>query len=215
MHPESDQAPDPRGHPETTATRTPPTPSSCGDPQPSSCLHVCSCDAAPPGGRGPLLLPGEAPREPPLLCRPLHLPGAAVSMGRERAGAGEGKSLPPWPWGCTVGTCASLCSGVFSDGNFTYIVEPREMSRSQEPPQVSPSRSPLTPQLRTCASPWLVPKAVAPPPLVTSALLPSSVTPALVPSLCALSSNVPSVPQVTSHQAPVSFAPISQGAPRS
>lgn len=44
-----------------------------------------------------------------------------------------------------MGTCDSLCSGVFSDGNFTYIVEPREMSRSQEPPQVSPSWSPDTP----------------------------------------------------------------------
>ena len=35
----------------------------------------------------------------------------------------------------------SLRSGVFSDGNFTYIVEPREMARPQEPPQVSPSQS--------------------------------------------------------------------------
>lgn len=108
----------------------------------------------------------------------------------------------------------SLCSGVFSDGNFTYIVEPREMARPQDPPQVSPSWSPLTAcYARTpCGlSQWLS----LPPPLVTSAFLPSSVTPALVPSPCALSSNVPSVPQVTSHRAPVSFAPISQGAPRS
>lgn len=52
------------------------------------------------------------------------------------------------------------------------------------------------------------------PPLVTSASLPSSVTPALVPSPCVPSSNVPSVPQVTFHWAPVSFAPISHGAPQ-
>lgn len=54
----------------------------------------------------------------------------------------------------------SLCSGVFSDGNFTYIVEPREMARPQEPPQVSPSRSPLTACYARTSS-WLVPMAVA------------------------------------------------------
>lgn len=62
------------------------------------------------------------------------MPGGEGVEGRE-----EPLSLA---WGCMVGTCASLCSGVFSDGNFTYIVEPREMARSLEPPQVSPSRSP-------------------------------------------------------------------------
>lgn len=33
----------------------------------------------------------------------------------------------------------SHCSGVFSDGNFTYIVEPREMAGPWENAQVSPS----------------------------------------------------------------------------
>ena len=33
----------------------------------------------------------------------------------------------------------SHCSGVFSDGNFTYIVEPREMAGPRENAQVSPS----------------------------------------------------------------------------
>lgn len=51
-------------------------------------------------------------------------------------------------------------------------------------------------------------------PAVTSASLPW-VTPALGPAFCAPISNVPSVPQVTSPWAPVSFAPVSQGAPRS
>lgn len=32
----------------------------------------------------------------------------------------------------------SHCSGVFSDGNFTYIVEPREMAGPRENAQVSP-----------------------------------------------------------------------------
>ncbi|XP_025773197.1 disintegrin and metalloproteinase domain-containing protein 11 [Puma concolor] len=36
-----------------------------------------------------------------------------------------------------LSTCQGL-HGVFSDGNFTYIVEPREMARPREPPQYEP-----------------------------------------------------------------------------
>lgn len=85
-----------------------------------------------------------------------------MSTGR---GGRRGKSLRPWPGDAGGDLRLSLCSGVFSDGNFTYIVEPREMARPQEPPQVSPSRSPLTALLRThtllacpngcrCLLPW-------------------------------------------------------------
>lgn len=54
-----------------------------------------------------------------------------------------GTSLQPGP-GDGGEPRFSCCSGVFSDGNFTYIVEPREMAGPREPPQVSPSRSPLS-----------------------------------------------------------------------
>lgn len=64
---------------------------------------------------------------------------------------------------------ACLHSGVFSDGNFTYTVEPRVLVESQEVPQVGPPTA-LSPQL--CLQP-----------LVTSASLPSSVTPAPVSPL--------------------------------
>lgn len=144
---------------------------------------------------------------------PTPLPPSPPARGCSEygEGLGGGKSLQPLVWGCMVGSCTSLCSGVFSDGNFTYIVEPREMATPQDPPQVSPS-SPLRQPCRARPpgfSQWLS----LPPPLVTSALLLSSVTPALVPSPCALSSNVPSVPQLTSLWAPVSFAPSLRATP--
>lgn len=83
----------------------------------------------------------------------------------------------------------SHCSGVFSDGNFTYIVEPREMagplentqvSPSPSPPKALPARHPSGCHLSGCGcliTP--LPPASA---LVTSASLPSAATPALVPS---------------------------------
>lgn len=40
-----------------------------------------------------------------------------------------------WPW--MVANYASLYSGVFSDGNLTYIIEPKEMAGPWGPPQVN------------------------------------------------------------------------------
>lgn len=61
-----------------------------------------------------------------------------MSMGR---GWAAWQSLQPRP-GDGGELRLSLCSGVFSDGNFTYIMEPREMARPRGPPQVSPHCSP-------------------------------------------------------------------------
>ncbi|XP_038485162.1 disintegrin and metalloproteinase domain-containing protein 11 isoform X11 [Canis lupus familiaris] len=51
----------------------------------------------------------------------------------------------------------STAAGVFSDGNFTYIVEPREMARPQEPPQGPLPhliyRTPLLPAPLGCREP--------------------------------------------------------------
>ncbi|XP_038532157.1 disintegrin and metalloproteinase domain-containing protein 11 isoform X15 [Canis lupus familiaris] len=55
-----------------------------------------------------------------------------------------------------LSTCQGL-HGVFSDGNFTYIVEPREMARPQEPPQGPLPhliyRTPLLPAPLGCREP--------------------------------------------------------------
>lgn len=92
-------------------------------------------------------------------------------------------------WG-VLESHASLHSGVFSDGNFTYTVEPRVLVESQEVPQVGP--------------PTALGPATVPPTLGNLSL------PALLGDP---SSSVPSVPQVTSLLAPVSFAPITQATP--
>uniref|UniRef100_A0A5F9CGC9 ADAM metallopeptidase domain 11 n=1 Tax=Oryctolagus cuniculus TaxID=9986 RepID=A0A5F9CGC9_RABIT len=95
-----------------------------------------------------------------------------------------------------LSTCQGL-HGVFSDGNLTYIVEPQEMAGPWGASQVSLHSSSLS----------LL--------MVTASASPSSLSNLSHPALLRdPSSNVPSVPQVTSHWAPVSFAPVSRGAPR-
>lgn len=48
------------------------------------------------------------------------------------SGVGEGSAWPRMEQNLT-----SLHSGVFSDGNLTYIIEPKEMAGPWGPPQVS------------------------------------------------------------------------------
>ena len=153
---------------------------------PASCQRSVHC-SAPSGGWRPLLLPGEAPGEPALLRRPLHLPGAAVSMGRGRT---AGRSLWPRP-GDGGELRLSLHSGVFSDGNLTYIVEPQEVAGPWGAPQVSPTQ-PLA--VLSGGPAKLVPTAVA----ATSSSSCSSLS---NPSLTALfsdpsSGSLPPVPQL-------------------
>uniref|UniRef100_A0A452UF77 ADAM metallopeptidase domain 11 n=1 Tax=Ursus maritimus TaxID=29073 RepID=A0A452UF77_URSMA len=103
-----------------SASRVGPGSSSAGvprDPHPSSCLHAGG------GGMSVHVL--------------LLLQGAGDHCYYQGKLRGNPHSF------AALSTCQGL-HGVFSDGNFTYIVEPREMARPQDPPQVSPSWSPLT-----------------------------------------------------------------------
>lgn len=70
------------------------------------------------GRGGALLLPGPDPGAAPLLRRSLQLPGPAVSTPLPTGGPGG--RAPPHP-----DTPRSVCSGVFSDGRATYLIEPQ------------------------------------------------------------------------------------------
>ncbi|KAL0597865.1 Disintegrin and metalloproteinase domain-containing protein 11 [Plecturocebus cupreus] len=131
-----------------------------GAEPPPPLLTICGASLQPGGdnpaqhrGWRPLLLPGEAPGEFALLRRPLYLPGAAVSMGRGRA---AGRSLRPTPRDSGE-LRLSLHSGVFSDGNVTYIVEPQEVAGPRGAPEGPLPhliyRTPLLPDPLGCREP--------------------------------------------------------------
>lgn len=110
---------------------------------------------APAGRRGALLLPGLDPGAAPLLRGSLQLPRPAVS-------APHCQAHQKWGWGwctpCTLSPPVSLCSGVFSDGRATYLIEPQvgaqhgQVSGDARTCHVSASVSPLLRYRSGCGS---------------------------------------------------------------
>lgn len=102
-----------------------------------------------------------------------------MSVVGEALGSGVGKGSA-WPG--MEENLASLHSGVFSDGNLTYIIEPKEMAGPWGPPQVSQACTGL-PALLMAVRQGLHPPphscGASSSPAVTSASLPW-VTPAWV-----------------------------------
>lgn len=74
---------------------------------------------------GALLLPGPGPWPAPFLRRALQLPGPAVSTPRPHFGSKRMFQGVATPRQHPLTPLGFLCSGVFSDGRDTYLIEPQ------------------------------------------------------------------------------------------
>lgn len=84
-----------------------------------------------------------------------------MSVVGEARGSGVGKSSA---WSRMEENLASLHSGVFSDGNLTYIIEPKEMAGPWGPPQVSQACTGLPALLMAVRAGTIPPHTVVVPP---------------------------------------------------
>lgn len=63
--------------------------------------------------------------------------GGHSAAGGGGVSGGHSAAVGACAWPSMVANRASLYSGVFSDGNLTYIVEPKEIAGPWGPPQVN------------------------------------------------------------------------------